>query len=304
MMSLDAWRAKGKQFDYNGNAIFYVEEGAGYPLVCIHGFPTASWDWAWVWPELTKRSRVVAPDMIGFGFSAKPRAYEYSLRDQATLHERLLAERGIGEAIILAHDYGDSVAQELLARYEERRAAGRDGLRIRGVCFLNGGIVPGEHRPRPMQRLLASPIGALVGRLTNERTFNKSFSEIFGPNTRPSREELAQFWKLLEHNGGRYILHKLIRYMRERVQFGERWVGALQTASVPRRFVNGTEDPVSGRHMAERYAKLVPNADVVLLEGIGHYPQVEAPDKVLAAFDTFVMGCGVELKDGAFSRSV
>ena len=292
MISLDTWRAKGKQFDYDGNAIFFVEEGAGDSLVCIHGFPTASWDWAWIWPELTARFRVVAPDMVGFGFSAKPRAYEYTLRDQATLHERLLAERGIGDVIILAHDYGDTVAQELIARHDERRASGRDGLRIWGVCFLNGGIIPGEHRPRIMQRLLASPIGALVGRLTNEQTFNRSFSEIFGPNTQPSPEELAQFWELIEHNGGRYVLHKIIRYMHERMQFRDRWVGALQTASMPLRFVNGTEDPVSGRHMADMYAKLVPNADVVLLEGIGHYPQVEAPKDVLDAFNGFLERSG------------
>ncbi|NUM54847.1 MAG: alpha/beta hydrolase [Candidatus Hydrogenedentes bacterium] len=288
MTSLDAWCAKGKHFDYRGYPIFYVEEGSGEPLVCIHGFPTASWDWAWVWPELTKRFRVIAPDMIGFGFSAKPRAYEYSLRDQATLHEQLLADLGVNAAIILAHDYGDTVAQELLARFEERNAAGADGLRIRGVCFLNGGIIPGEHRPRPMQKLLAGPFGALIGRLTNERTFNRSFSEIFGPNTQPSREELAQFWRLIEHNGGRYVLHKVIRYMRERMQYRDRWVHALQAASVPRRFVNGPEDPVSGRHMAETYARIVPDADVVLIEGIGHYPQVEAPEQVLEAFDSFV----------------
>jgi pimeloyl-ACP methyl ester carboxylesterase len=65
-------------------------------------------------------------------------------------------------------------------------------------------------------------------------------------------------------------------------------VGALQQARVPLRFINGPEDPVSGRHMAERYRELVPNPDVVLLEGIGHYPQLEAPEAVLAAFLAFV----------------
>lgn len=148
MIPLEAWRSKSKWFDYNGHKIFYVDEGAGDPLVCIHGFPTASWDWAWIWQELTKRFRCIAPDMIGFGFSAKPRRYTYSLRDQATLHERLLAELGVNEAMVLAHDYGDTVAQELLARHEERRIAKSVGLRVHGVCFLNGGIIPGEHRPQ------------------------------------------------------------------------------------------------------------------------------------------------------------
>lgn len=288
MIPLDDWKRRGQSFDYGGHSIFYVEEGEGEPLLCIHGFPTASWDWNWIWPELVKQYRVIAPDMIGFGFSAKPRHYPYSLMDQATLHERLLEHLGAGHAFVLAHDYGDTVAQELLARFEERKKSGAGGLGIRCVCFLNGGIIPGEHRPRPMQRLLISPLGPLVARLTNQRRFNRGFSEIFGPDTQPSLEELACFWRLIEANGGRYVLHKLIRYMRERVEFKDRWVGALQRANVPLRFINGPEDPVSGRHMAETYRRTVPNPDVVLFEGVGHYPQVEAPEKTIrAVFDFF-----------------
>jgi pimeloyl-ACP methyl ester carboxylesterase len=46
------------------------------------------------------------------------------------------------------------------------------------------------------------------------------------------------------------------------------------------RLINGALDPVSGRHMAERFAELVPNADIVLLEEAGHYPHVEVPERV------------------------
>jgi pimeloyl-ACP methyl ester carboxylesterase len=46
-------------------------------------------------------------------------------------------------------------------------------------------------------------------------------------------------------------------------------------------------DPVSGRHLADRYRELVPAADVVVLEGVGHYPQLEAPESVCAAFLAF-----------------
>ena len=53
---------------------------------------------------------------MGFGYSAKPRDYNYSLCDQATLHERLLESLNIERARFLCHDYGDSVGQELLAR--------------------------------------------------------------------------------------------------------------------------------------------------------------------------------------------
>ena len=278
-MELDAWQRDGRAFTYRGHEVFYRDAGDGPALLCIHGFPSASWDWHKLWPELTARFRVVAPDMLGFGLSAKPRDYAYSLRDQADLHEALLGALGIEAAHVLAHDYGDSVAQELLARQLERG----DGLRLRSVCLLNGGLFPESHRARPSQKLLRSPLGPLFARLASESRFSANFAEVFGPRTQPSPAELHTVWRLNQHHDGLRVMPKLIRYIDERRQQRQRWVEALQRAVVPLRFINGPEDPVSGRHMAERYRELVPNPDVVLLEGIGHYPQLEAPEAVLAA---------------------
>jgi pimeloyl-ACP methyl ester carboxylesterase len=288
-MHLDEWRRRGARFDYRGEPIFYRDDGHGPVLLCIHGFPTASWDWHKLWPALTARFRVVAPDMIGFGLSAKPRGYEYSLRDQATLHEALLAALGITDVHVLAHDYGDSVAQELLARQHERRAAtAAPGLVLHSVCFLNGGLFPEVHRARLTQKLLHSPLGPLLGRFMSERGFRRSLAAVFGPRTQPSAEELGTAWALMAHNDGPRIAHRLIRYIAERRVQRDRWVRALQYGDVPLRFINGTQDPVSGAHMAARYRALVPNPDVVLLEGIGHYPQLEAPERVRQAYFDFV----------------
>ena len=127
----------------------------------------------------------------------------------------------------------------------------------------------------------------MLSRWSNQRAFARSFRAIFGRKTRPSKEELAEFWELVSYNGGHRISHELIRYIVERRENRERWVGALQQTHVPLRLVNGPEDPVSGKHMAERYRELVPNPDVVLLSGIGHYPQVEDPAGVLASLRSF-----------------
>ena len=283
-MDLTTWRDGGRTFSYGaGHEVFYRDDGSGPPLLCIHGFPSASWDWHKLWPALTARFRVVAPDMLGFGLSAKPARHAYSLRDQADLHEALLATLGVTHAHVLAHDYGDSVAQELLARRLERP----DGLHLDSVCLLNGGLFPECHRARPAQKLLRSPLGPLLARLTSERRFAAGFAEIFGPRTQPSPAELHTVWELNRHNDGLRVMPSLIRYLDERRTQRARWVGALQHSRVPLRFVNGPEDPVSGRHMAERYRELVPHPDVVLLDGIGHYPQLEAPERVLAAFLEF-----------------
>jgi pimeloyl-ACP methyl ester carboxylesterase len=285
--NLGAWRAAQETFSHGGHELAYWEGGVGEPLLLIHGFPTASWDWAPIWPVLAQRFRLVAMDMLGFGFSSKPRPYTYSIFEQADLHERLLAELGFGHCHVLAHDYGDTVAQELLARFEERRASGAPGLALRSICFLNGGLFPESHQPRPVQVALAGPNGAAVSAMLDEERFRQGFGEVFGPNTQPSAEALADFWQLVAHAEGHRIWHLLIRYMEERRENRERWVGALLRASIPLRLVDGPEDPVSGAQLAARYREQVPNADVVLLPGIGHYPQVEDPAGVLRAFLAF-----------------
>lgn len=273
--AVEQWYAACDEFDYRGHRIVFRQSRTqGDVLLLIHGFPTASWDWHLLWESLASRYRVVAPDMIGFGYSAKPRRYAYSLVDQAELHVALLRHLGHANYHVLAHDYGDSVAQELLARDPS-------GLQLQSMCFLNGGLFPETHRALLIQRLLHSPIGFLLSAVLNKRSFDRSFASVFGPATKPSARELHEFWSLVQKNGGRMLFHRLIRYMEERKQHRDRWVRAMQQSKVPMRVIDGAADPVSGAHMVARYRELIPDPDCVLLDSIGHYPQCEAPDRVL-----------------------
>ncbi|TDU26684.1 pimeloyl-ACP methyl ester carboxylesterase [Panacagrimonas perspica] len=288
-MKPDDWRRRGHWFDHRGHAIFYIDEqrGPGPTLVLIHGFPTSSWDFADIWPLIAPRfGRIIAADMIGFGFSAKPPDYDYDLVDQAALHENLLVRLGVKEAHLLVHDYGVSVAQELLARHLERKEPRQ--LELRSVTFLNGGLFPETHRARLVQKLLLGRFGPLISKLNNEQRFNRSVAAVFGPDTQPSPEHARGFWRLAMQNNGHRIAHRLIRYILDRRRNRERWVNALQETPVPLRVINGPLDPVSGAHMVARYRELVPNPDTVSLPGIGHYPQVEAPAAVAQPFLAFV----------------
>jgi pimeloyl-ACP methyl ester carboxylesterase len=283
----DRWRREGRVYRHRGHAIFYRTAGEGPALLVIHGFPSASWDWYPMWPELTARFRGIAADMIGFGWSDKPRAYDYTIMDQATLQEGLLRELGVSRVHVLAHDYGDTVAQELLARHEDRARRGEEGLRIESVCLLNGGLFAEAHRARFVQKLLASPLGSLVERVISKRSFASGLTAVFGPATPPSRALIDELWTLLRHQDGHRVLHLLIGYMAERRKHRDRWVGALVRTKVPLRVIDGPADPVSGAHMVARFRELVPGGDAVELPGLGHYPQIEDPAGVLRAFLSF-----------------
>ncbi len=288
-MTLHNWQALGRQLEFDGHAVFYLDapESANAhrkTLFLIHGFPTASWDWSRVWPELSERFRTIAPDMIGFGFSDKPRSYPYAIGKQADLFEVLARRLELEEVHLLAHDYGDTVAQELLARQQH----GQLDFRILSTAFLNGGLFPESYRPRPIQKLLMSPLGPLLTPFVGRASLKRTFRRIFGPQTQPTEAELDDFWALIEHQNGKPLIPKLIRYMKERREQAERWTRALKEARVPLRLIDGAADPISGRAMAEYYHRLVHHPDVVLLEGIGHYPQWEAPEQVVRHYFDFM----------------
>lgn len=286
MESLEQWRQGGRSFSHRNHSVFYRDGGEGAALLCLHGFPTASFDFVRIWDGLCSDLRTIAPDFLGFGFSDKPKDYRYSILDQADLAQALMLHLGLDRCHLLAHDYGVSVAQELLARHLEGGAQG-EGLKLLSVCFLNGGLFPEAHRPRAIQRILAGPLGGIASRFIGPRSFGRSLAAVFASETRPQPLEMRDFWRLASRQDGTRLVHKLLDYMRERRIHRERWVGALQRSTIPLRLINGPLDPVSGRESAMRYQQIVPTPDVALLEGIGHYPHFEAPHRTLKAWREF-----------------
>ena len=261
--TLPEWHRMGHFVTVGSRSLFCVEGGRGPTLLLLHGFPTASWDWHRCWDDLTARFRVIAPDFLGFGFSEKPRSHPYSMLEQADLVEELLRRKGAERYHVLTHDIGDTVAQELLARQLDR------GTRAIGsVCLLNGGLFPETHHALPIQKRLLGRWGWVLARLVTEARFRRSLSALFAETTQPTADDYAAYWHLMHLQRGERNLHRLIRYIAERRQHRERWVGALQHTNVPRRLIDGLADPVSGAHMVRRYRELIPAPDVVELPGI------------------------------------
>jgi len=284
-MKLKKWRESGNYFDYRGYSIFYQSsETAGEVLLCLHGFPTSSFDYRKIWDALAEKLPVLAIDMIGYGFSAKPQNFNYTTFNQADVLQALLDNLQIERVRILAHDYGNTITQELLARAEEKRL----NFSIESLCFLNGALFPETHRPILAQKILISPLGFVFGRLISDARFKQSLASIFGKETQPTAEELDDFLQVFKFNDGRRIAHKLIRYMTERAANRTRWVGALQRTELPFRFINGLADPVSGAHLVERFRQIMPQTDIVELKDVGHFPHFEVPELVLEKFFDFI----------------
>lgn len=284
-MNIQKWKKSGSFFDYKENRMFYRTENNAKPtLLCLHGFPTSSFDYHKIWNELSKRFSLVAFDMIGYGFSDKPKDFDYTTFAQVDILQGLLEHLKIKKLHILAHDYGNTITQELLARDTENRL----NFEIETIVFMNGALFPETHKPILAQKILISPIGFLFGRLIPDSKFRQSLASVFGENTQPTKAEMDDFIYLFEFNGGRKISHKLIQYMREREKYRSRWVGALENMTQSFRFINGLEDKVSGRHLVKRFREVFPEqTDIIELEGIGHFPHFEVPEVLLKHFLEF-----------------
>jgi pimeloyl-ACP methyl ester carboxylesterase len=259
--------------------VFLARAGEGSTVTLLHGFPSSSHDWAKVLPALSVGHDVIAPDFLGFGASEKPRDHRYSLSEQADLVEGVWAATAVSDTALIAHDYGVSVAQELLARAGEGRLA----VRLRSAALLNGGLYPDLHRAQPVQTALLDPEqGPRISELVTEELFVAGLRPTFAEEYDAAGDS-AEIWAATSRGGGERIGHLLIHYITDRRANEVRWTGALEAASIPLRFVWGMLDPVSGAHMAGRIRERLPQAPFLALEDVAHWPQLEAPERVAPA---------------------
>ena len=243
------------------------------PLLFLHGYPSSSYDWRTL-VDLLPDQEYACFDFLGFGLSDKPRDRLYSLLDQADLVEAIVERLHTDEVVLVAHDMGTSVATELLARDIE----GRLPFRLRSVLLLNGSMVLERASLSVSQKALRSRLGPLVAALSNERSFRRSFAGLFSPAHPLTDEEAADQWALLSYGGGNRILHKLIHYLRERVEFADRWHGALRDWDGELELAWAMLDPIATGAVLDAVLALRPSAPATRFDDLGHYLQIEAPE--------------------------
>ncbi len=277
MLSFDQWKSKGQYHQVNGHRIFVQTMGEGKPyLVVLHGYPTCSYDYHQVLEPLSAHYHVVLHDHLGFGLSDKPTDYSYSLMEQTDVALALWQQLGIKKAHLFAHDYGTSIATEILAR----KNFGWEPITIRSMTLSNGSMHIELAKLRPIQKLLLHPkIGPLIARWSTKEIFYRNMRKIWADPTKVNPEELAVLWEMLLYNNGRAVLSALTQYIQERKRFWHRWIGALQQTEVPINILWATEDPVAVKEMAVVLAAEISHNRLVWLKNTGHYPMLESGEE-------------------------
>ena len=215
MESLE-WKNKGKLFTVYDKNIFVIDQGkSNETLVILHGYPTSSYDYYKVLPELSKHFRVIIHDHLGFGFSDKPIEYSYSLIEQADVALQLWKQLGLTKVTLLAHDYGTSIATEILARHNKQQI----DLQVNNLIISNGSMHIELSKLRIIQKLLRNKVtGKWVAKLTNYPIYKKNIRNVYFDKSKITNNELQEMWFQLEHNNGRKVIHFLSNYINQLVE--------------------------------------------------------------------------------------
>lgn len=276
--TLSEWRARGQFVRLLGRTVFAVDAGprAAEPILLLHGFPTSSFDFHLALARLADGRRVIAHDHLGFGFSDKPTDYSYSLHEQADVALMIWQKLGVTRGHLIAHDYGTSIATELLARRER----GLCPVEILSLTLTNGSVHRELAHLQPSQRILQHKSwGPLFARLANKLIFRLQIRRILGDGASVSDEELDGMWAGIRHDDGHLRLPEISSYLDERIRFRERWIGSLTRFDRPAHVLWGHQDPIAVPLMAETITAEIPTAKLTWLKDLGHYPMLERPSE-------------------------
>jgi pimeloyl-ACP methyl ester carboxylesterase len=229
------------------------------PVLYLHGVPTASW----LWQPFLERTGGVAPDLPGFGSSAKPGYFDYSIAGYDRFLEEFSEAVGLERMSLVVHDWG-AVGLAFAQRFPERIE--------RLVMFTSVPLLPGYRWHRIARGWRAPVLGELMMGFTTRRAFRRAMP----------REVADRAWEDFDHGTQRAIL-KRYRAAPEQVlaRAGER-LGELRC---PALILWPTRDAYIPAEFGGRYADALGGETQLELVEAGHWTWYERPELVARVAD-------------------
>ncbi len=274
--------SEAKFVDIHGERIAVRDEGAGEALLLIHGMAGSSETWRAILPQLAKKYRVIAPDLLGHGLSAKPRT-DYSLGAFAVGLRDLLDELGVESATVVGQSLGGGIAMQFLYQHPDycRRL----------VLISSGGLGPDVGL---ILRLLAAPGAELIMPVIAPppvvRAGNSVKSWLSSLGLRSPRG--AEIWNAYSSFSDRETRDAFLRTLRSVVDYRGQSVSALNRLNLrdglPVLAIWGEDDAIIPVDHAYAALRSRPDCRLEVLPGVGHFAQVEAPTEVVDLIDDFI----------------
>ncbi len=272
-----------KFLELHGDRVAYQDAGTGdEALLLIHGMAGSSETWRAVIPRLSKKYRVIAPDLLGHGQSAKPRS-DYSLGAFAVWLRDLLDELGVERATVVGQSLGGGVAMQFLYQHP-------DYVR-RLVLISSGGLGPDVGWTL---RLLSAPGAELLLPVVAPPPVVSAGNRIrswFSSGGIQSPRG-AEMWSAYSSLADAQTRQAFLKTLRSVVDYHGQAVSALNrlhlTSDLPTMVIWGDQDriiPVEHGYAAQAVRQ---GSRLEVLEGVGHFPHVERPDEVVELLEDFI----------------
>ena len=267
----------------HGHERAYVKMGEGPVLLLLHGLGCDHTTWLPVMHALARHFTVIAPDLLGHGDSAKPRA-DYSVGGYANGMRDLLTVLNVDKVTVVGHSFGGGIAMQFAYQFPERTErmilVAPGGLGPEVSPFIRAVTLPGFHQVMGVatmpgiRHLGKAGLRALSrSKLTATRDLN----------------EVAEIYESFRDPRARAAIRHVVRAVVDmRGQIVSMVDRAYLTQAMPMLVVWGADDVVIPATHAENVARLAPGAMVEVLPNSGHFPHKDHPDRFVKIVQDFI----------------
>lgn len=249
-------------------------EGAGRTIVMIHGFSAAIGWWDAISDDLAKDHQVVRLDLIGHGGTAAPSA-DYAIERQAALVSAVLDRLRVDKATVIGHSMGGEVATALVEA--------RPPL-VERLVLIDSPATADAKFTAAMHAYLTPVLGQAMSRILTDGGVRRGFAQGFAPEY-PIPERFVADFRQLTYMAFRLAHEESVAYRTKRPTY-ER-LAAIKPATPPLLAITGSMDAIVPPASVMQYGRLT-GARIEIVEGSGHSPMVEKPERTLALIRDFL----------------
>lgn len=251
----------------DGHVMAYRRTGSGPPVVLVHGIPTNSLLWRHVQRSLSTHRDVLAVDLIGYGSSEKPEDVDPSVANQARWLATFIAACDVGPVVLVGHDIGGGVAQLVAAHHPAL---------VERLVLVD--TIAYDSWPEPNIARLKDPawdkrfetIDLVAG-------FQRGLEGGMADGSLATHEVAARYAEPFMAAGPASYL-RVARALRTEDTHGK--TAAIEAITAPTTIVWGAEDPYQDVEYGRRLATNLHDAQLIILENVGHFVPEEAPQEL------------------------
>jgi haloalkane dehalogenase len=262
----------------------YADQGSGPTILLVHGTPTNSYEFRHLIAALSKRFRCIAPDHLGFGQSSRPQSFAYTPEAHAAVLKEFVAKLDLRDITLVVHDFGGPIGLPLGVMSEEE-------LRVKKVVLMNTWAWPLDDDPKLARgaKLIGGAMGRFLYRYANA-SLKLIMPSAYGDKKKLTKEIHRRYLDVFRDRDARVlVLHALAKSLLGSSAHYQSLLDRIdRLAKLPVLIVWGMKDSAFQPYQLERWQRLLPSAQVVKIEGAGHWPHEEEPARVVTAIEHFL----------------